>query len=65
MEKPRCLVCGARRDSECGHVDCPNRRQVTAQVSTKCWVSSDGVVVPQSCEPVRARAHRLFWIAKK
>jgi hypothetical protein len=28
---PQCAVCSKRTRDECSHVDCPNRRRITAQ----------------------------------
>jgi hypothetical protein len=29
---PQCVVCGKATKAECSHIDCANRRRITAQV---------------------------------
>lgn len=33
MDEPKmCLICGKKTDKACSHIDCPNRKPVTAAV---------------------------------
>lgn len=45
MAKPhKCGVCGMATEAECSHIDCPNRRPLTAAPLR----SSDGKVPPRN-----------------
>lgn len=49
-----CKVCDKRRDTECSHVDCPNRKRITAQVVgdehyTDSRIGREGTFTPPGC----------------